>query len=117
MTWPWRSNHTSQVASQSQVAAFVVGEQRTQMQCGERSFDVDVHDHGGVLPVRAARDVGVPAGLDQAHERVHGVRERRRAFGRRAARRSWSCFHSAISASRWDSRAASNFAASSRAAG
>jgi hypothetical protein len=59
-----------------QVAAVVPGEQRTQMQCRDARLEVDVHDHGGVLPVRAAGDVGVPPGFDQAHERIDGVRHR-----------------------------------------
>ena len=38
-----------------------------------RVFDVDVHDDGGAVPVWAGGDVGVPAGLDQAGERIQGV--------------------------------------------
>ena len=57
-----------------QVAALGVGEQRAQMQCGDAVFDIDVHHRGGALAVGAAGDVGVPAGLDQRHERINGVR-------------------------------------------
>jgi hypothetical protein len=57
-----------------QVATVVVGEQRTQMQCGDPLVDVDVDDDGGALPVRAAGDVGVPAGMHEAHEPVDGIR-------------------------------------------
>ena len=101
------------------------------MQRGHGLVDVEVHDHGGVLPVRAARGLGVPAGLHQAHERIHGVRERRGLRGRvlgavtvavvgacavAVVRQlsAWSRFQAAISPSRWDCRAASNFAASRR---
>ena len=42
---------------------------------------VDVHHHGGVLPVRAAGGFGVPAGLDQPQERLHGARHRRPLIG------------------------------------
>src|ERR1700742_4059387 len=59
-----------------QVSTFGVGEQRTQMQCRSTLFDVDVHHHGGVLPVRASRRIGVPAGLDDAHKRLAGGRQR-----------------------------------------
>ena len=59
-----------------QVSAFGVGEQRAQMQCRGFLLDIDVHHHGGVLPVRAARGFGVPARLDQAHECVDGGRHR-----------------------------------------
>ena len=45
----------------SQVSAFGIGEQRAQMQGGGFLLDVEVHDHGGVLPVRAAGHLGVPA--------------------------------------------------------
>jgi hypothetical protein len=65
-----------------QVTTFVRGQQRTQMQRGDGLFDVDVDDDGGVLPVRAARCVGVPSGLDEAHERIDGVGERGCCFGR-----------------------------------
>ena len=77
MTWPWRWNQTSQVGVAEQVLAVGVGQQRTQVQGGEALLEVEVHHHGGVLPVRAPRHVGVPPGLDEAHERVDGVGERR----------------------------------------
>ena len=60
-----------------QVAAFGVGEQRTQMQRGDAICHVDMHHHGGVLPVRAAGHVGVPAGLHQPHERIESAGQRR----------------------------------------
>src|ERR1700742_195261 len=59
-----------------QVSTFGVGEQRTQMQCRSTLFDVDVHHYGGVLPVRASRRIGVPAGLDEAHKRLAGGGQR-----------------------------------------
>jgi hypothetical protein len=46
------------------------------MQGGDPIFDVDMHYHRGVLPVGAARGVGVPAGLDQTQERIGGIRHR-----------------------------------------
>jgi hypothetical protein len=45
-------------------------------------FDVQVHDDGCVLPVRAAGRLGTPTGFDQAHERICGVGERRCLPGR-----------------------------------
>ena len=59
-----------------QVSTFGIGEQRTQMQCAHTLLNVDVHHHGGVLPVWPAGRIGVPAGLDQAHERVAGGGQR-----------------------------------------
>ena len=59
-----------------QVSAFGVGQQRTQMQCRGFLLNIDMHHHGGVLPVRAAGRLGVPARLDQTHERVNGGRHR-----------------------------------------
>ena len=44
-------------------------------------FDVEVHNHGGALPMRAAGRVGVPPGFDQAHERIAGAGKRRRRVG------------------------------------
>jgi hypothetical protein len=64
-----------------QVSAVGVREQRTQMQRRDAALEVDVHDDGGVLPVRAADGVGVPAGFDDAHDRIDGVRERWRLLG------------------------------------
>ena len=52
------------------VLALSVGKQRAQMQVGDAILDVEVHHDGGALAVRAARGVGVPAGFDQAHERL-----------------------------------------------
>ena len=65
----------------AQVLAFGVGEQRTQMQRGGALGDVEVGHHGGVLPVRAAGGLGIPAGLDQAQKRLEVTRQRRRALG------------------------------------
>jgi hypothetical protein len=62
-----------------QVAALVIEEQRTQVQGGDPALEVDVHDHRGALPVRAASHLGVPPRFDQAHERIDGVRQRRAA--------------------------------------
>jgi hypothetical protein len=53
-----------------QILSLGVGQQRTQMQGGGEVFDVQMHDHGGVLPMGAAGGVGVPPGLDQPHERL-----------------------------------------------
>ena len=61
-----------------QVSAIGLGEQRTQMQRSDALLDVEMHDHGGVLPVGPASHLGVPAGLDQTHERRAGARQRRR---------------------------------------
>ena len=61
----------------AQVLAFGVGEQRPQMQRPDLLVDVDVDDHGGVLAMRAPRHLAVPAGGDQLHERIHGIRHRR----------------------------------------
>ncbi len=44
-----------------QVLAFGVREQRTQMQRRGALLDVDVHHHSGVMPVRPAGRLGVPA--------------------------------------------------------
>ncbi len=65
----------------AQVAALVVGEQRTQVQVGDALVEVEVHDHGGVLPVGAAGDLGVPAGVDQVEERIHGGGQRGSLIG------------------------------------
>jgi hypothetical protein len=59
-----------------QVSAFGIGEQRAQVQCGGSVLDVEVHHHGGVLTVRAASGLAVPAGFDQAHERIGGIGQR-----------------------------------------
>ena len=59
-----------------QVSAFGVGEQRTQMQCRSALLNIDVHHHGGVLPVWPAGRLGVPSSLDQAHKRLDGARQR-----------------------------------------
>ncbi|CAA0137332.1 Uncharacterised protein [Mycolicibacterium vanbaalenii] len=64
-----------------QQAAFGVGEQRSQVQRRDLVFDVEVGDDGGALPVRAAGGFGVPAGVDQVDERVHGGGHRRCLLG------------------------------------
>ena len=46
------------------------------MQRSGALLDVEMHHHGGVLPVGPAGDLGVPAGLDQPHERLAGARQR-----------------------------------------
>ncbi|OCB29628.1 hypothetical protein A5675_05330 [Mycobacterium malmoense] len=60
-----------------QVAAFGVGEQRTQMQRGRAPLNVDVDHDRGVLPVWPAGRFGIPPGLDQTQERLEGARQRR----------------------------------------
>ena len=64
-----------------QVSAFGIGEQRTQMQRGGALLDVEVHHHSGVMPVWPAGRFGIPSGLDQAHKRIEGARQRRRDIG------------------------------------
>src|SRR5947209_20515019 len=49
-----------------QVSTFGVGEQRTQMQCGSALLNVDMHHHGGVLPVCPAGRPGMPTSLQPA---------------------------------------------------
>ena len=44
-----------------------------------------MHHHGGVLPVWPAGRLGVPPGLDQAHERLDGARQRRPLLRRAVA--------------------------------
>ena len=66
---------TRRIAEQE--PAFGVGEQRTQMQRRGPVLDVEVHHHGGALPVRAARHVAVPPGLDQTQEPIDAARPRR----------------------------------------
>ncbi|VBA33961.1 hypothetical protein LAUMK13_00378 [Mycobacterium innocens] len=61
----------------AQVAAFGVGQQRTQMQCGGALGHVEMHHHRGVLPVGAAGHLGIPSGFDQTHKRLDGGRQRR----------------------------------------
>ena len=46
------------------------------MQRSDALLNVEMHHHGGVMPVGAARGLGVPAGLDQTHERLTGARQR-----------------------------------------
>ena len=60
----------------AQVSAICLREQRTQMQLRGALLDVEMHHHGGVLSVRPASHLGVPAGLDQPHERRACTRER-----------------------------------------
>ena len=43
-----------------QVPAVLLGQKRPQMHSGVAAFDVQMHDHGGVLPMRAACHVGCP---------------------------------------------------------
>ena len=57
-----------------QVSAFGVGQQRTQMQCRSALLNVDMHHHGGVLPVWPAGRLGVPSSFDQADKRFGGGR-------------------------------------------
>ncbi len=60
-----------------QIAPISIGQQRTQMQVSHPVLDIHVHHHRGVLPVRAAGGLGVPAGIDQPHKRRPGARSRR----------------------------------------
>ena len=60
-----------------QIPAVLVGEQWAQVQGCDVCVDVEVRDDGGVLPVWPGSHVGVPAGFDEAHERIDTVRERR----------------------------------------
>ena len=78
-TVPFEPNLTRGITGQ--VAAFGVGEQRTQMQRAGALLDIDVHHHSGVLPVRPVGCLGVPSGLDQAHERLEGAWQRRHGIG------------------------------------
>ena len=48
------------------------------MQRSDALLNVEMHHHGGVMPVGPARGLGVPPGLDQTHERLTGARQRRR---------------------------------------
>ena len=48
------------------------------MQAATRVSTSTCSTDGGALPVRAAGHLGIPAGLDQAHERIDGVGKRRR---------------------------------------
>lgn len=60
-----------------QVSAFRLGEQRTQMPLRGTLLDIKMDHHGGAMAMRAGGRLGVPPGLDQTHERLTGVRERR----------------------------------------
>ena len=64
-----------------QISAFGLGEQRTQMQRGGARGNVDVYHHSGVMPVWPPCRLGIPSGLDQAHKRLEGARQRRRDIG------------------------------------
>jgi hypothetical protein len=64
-----------------QISAFGLGEQRTQMQRGGARGNVDVYQHSGVMPVWPPCRLGIPSGLDQAHKRLEGARQRRRDIG------------------------------------
>jgi hypothetical protein len=60
----------------AQVSAFGLRQQRTQMQCRSALLNVEVHHHGGVLPVWAAGRLGIPSRFDQAHKRLGGGGQR-----------------------------------------
>ena len=59
-----------------QVPTFRLRQQRAQMQGSDPLLDVHMHHHGGVVSVRAAAHLGVPAGLDQPQERLGGAGQR-----------------------------------------
>ena len=59
-----------------EVLPLSVGQQRTEVQSRGALLDIDVHHHGGALPMRAAGCLGVPTGVNQAHERFGSVRHR-----------------------------------------
>ena len=61
-----------------QVSAVGLRHQWTQMQRGDALLDVQMHHHGGVLPVGPAGHLGVPPGLHQTHKRLAGARQRGR---------------------------------------
>ncbi|VBA47027.1 hypothetical protein LAUMK13_05760 [Mycobacterium innocens] len=61
----------------AQVAAFGIGQQRTQMQRRGALGHVEMHHHRGVLPVGPAGHLGIPSGLHQTHKRLDGARQRR----------------------------------------
>ncbi len=55
-----------------------IGQQRAQMQGSHPLCDIEMGDHGGVVAVRSAGYLGVPARSDQAHESLDGVGKRGR---------------------------------------
>jgi hypothetical protein len=75
LTVPFQPDFTGGITGQELPVG--VRQQRTQMQRRGTLLDVDVEHHRGVLTVWAPRRLGVPAGLDQAHKRLHGARHRR----------------------------------------
>ena len=48
-----------------QVSAIRIGEQRTQMQRRDLVLDIKMHHHGGAMPMRAARRLGIPPRINQ----------------------------------------------------
>ena len=64
-----RWHHTKGIGGRPRRAADPDAAQR-------RAAHVQVHHHGGVMPVGPARGLGVPPGLDQPHERLTGGRQR-----------------------------------------
>src|SRR4029079_13116281 len=56
-----------------QAPAFALRTQRTQMQRRGTALDVEMHHHGGALPVWPAGHLAIPTGLDQTHERLDGA--------------------------------------------
>ena len=66
-----------------QISAIRISEQRTQMQRREALLDIEMHHHRGLLPVRAARRLGVPPRIDQTHERRTRGGQGRRLLGGR----------------------------------
>lgn len=60
-----------------QISAFVLRQQRAQVQCCGVLLNIEVRHHGGVLPVGPAGGLGVPSGFDQAQERIRGGRQGR----------------------------------------
>ena len=64
-----------------QVPAVRIREQRTQMQRSDALLHVDVHHHGGAMPVRAPRRLGVPPRIDQTHKRLTRGGQRRPLIG------------------------------------
>jgi hypothetical protein len=61
-----------------QELAIGVAQERSQVQRRVLLLDVHVGDHGGAVSVRAPRHLGVPAGIDETHERIDRGRHRRR---------------------------------------
>ena len=59
-----------------QIPAVGIGEHRADMQGGDAVFDIQMHHHRGLMPVRAAGGIGIPARIDEGKEGVQGGRER-----------------------------------------